>query len=550
MTDLAGGLEREASTSSGHAAVARSAIGFGVLPTVVLVALQAAFVEVIYGPTLRVWFLNDAWVHLDQARRGLWHAVSTSVAYHYIPVASAFKVLVLRIGGLSAPTFQVVALALHVVVGYQVYRLGRRLFGDVLVAIVASLLFLGSAAFHEVTFWPVIGSAYVLAAFFYLLGFGVALDLVEAERPSPGCWWLALWFLLAVFSFPGAVTLPALAAATLVGGRFRAVGDRPARPWTDAAEWRWIGAALLPCAGALVLPALARLHFASVMSTATVFRFDWLRAYWFLRSLHATVRLRASSEILDGPLTLWGRLNIGNGLPLAVWAAVGSGAVLIAWSFVRARRLAVPVLSFWVYLQLGFTVAALLGASRHTYLPSIPGLLLVAYALRSIGERIARPVERPIARASLAAGFLFLAAIALLHGSSRDLRVAAGVWTQASDVSRATAAALSSGLRDRRGPLNVFFVNLPKGFVVQGIGAYPFASSVPEMVRVLFEDAVASGTARHLRGQASPFDQGPAATMGELAALASDPGNRVFLYDSRSGRVELVAGTTPAPATP
>lgn len=500
-----------------------------------LLLVQAALVITLYAPTLRFWFLSDAWALMDQARGSVWHALTTTVAYHYIPVASVLNVAMFRLLKLNATGYQAVAIALHLAVGWRVYRLGVELFRDVPAAVVASLLFLGSAAFYEVTFWPVVGTGYVLAAVFYLQGVDALVRMIDADRVSLAGYRLALWFLLATFTYPGMVTLAPLAVLVLPVARFRGLGARLRRPWRSPAEWLWLARALLPTIAAVALTVIVRGHFASALSQSTFVRVDWVRAYWFLRGLLTVGALRGSPEIADTTLTLGGRLTISTGLPAVVWGCVAVGALLVLRAFVQSSRLAPPLLSSWLFLQILTTAFAILVSSRHVYLASVPAVLLIARALACLGRRVARPIRARIARGCVSLGVLALGGLLLSWGARRDLNVATVVWGEASNVGRETVEAIRSEIWSRQGKVSVILVNMPSGVLRGGIHAPIFTNRTPEMARVVFGESTASVDVRHVRDQVPNVDRwSPEVTGSELRDLASKSQTIVFVYEPES----------------
>jgi hypothetical protein len=508
-----------------------------------VLALQGLFVVGLYWPTLRLELLSDAWALIEQGSHGFRYAVSTTVGWHYTPVITGIRELALSVIGTGAAAWQAATLVLHLAVGYLVYRLGLTLFDDFAIALTASLIFLGSASFYEATFWPMVGCGYPLAAVPFLLGLEVALRMARGDSVPSGRWRLAGWLLIGVLCYPGMVTLLPLAGIALVFGRLR---GKEARAWRDPKQWLWIAKALLPSIATLVVPMLARLHFSKEMASATSFRFDWVRAYWFDRSVLSVLSLRGSEEMLASLVTLGTQLRSGPVLHTFIWGWFLLIVSLLVWSVWRSRSLAWPLLLCWLVLQLGLTTLSLLTSSRHTYLAAIPAALLTAAALRVLGERLGRRLQG--ARAALVrVAPVMLGALVLLLGAQVDLRRALDTADSASDATRQMITAIRGVSPERRGGFTLTLVDMPSIYTRRGVNAYAFTNGLPEMVKIVSgrDDVVVELRCTGPRPINLASGSRPLAA-SELQALASDPGRVVLIFESRNGTVRRLRGADAA----
>jgi hypothetical protein len=512
----------------------------GPRPWLVLVA-QSIFVIVLYGPTLRIQFLSDAWFLLDNARRGLVWAVTTPIGWHYIPVATGFNALVYHVLGTEPAAYQGLMLVLHLGVGHLVYRLGLRWLGEARVAFAASLLFLGSASYYEVSCWPLVANAYALGALFYLMGMSALFDMVESGRTSPRNWHLAGWLALAVFCYPGMITLAPLSALTLAVSRFRRPGRQGiGRPWRDPKEWLWVARAFVPSALTAGLPLLARLRFAATMYSATVPRLDWVRAYSGVHATLSALTLQASG-LPDRLLTLGIPTRSMTLVRPLAWAWVALFAAVVAHAFAKSRNLATPVLWSWLLLQTGLAALSLMVSSRHLYLAAVPAALLLAILLDSAGIRLEGALREIRARRLLRQAPLVLGTLILLAGAYGDLRLAVDAAREATAITTQSIAAVRSALAAAPGTSRVVLVDTP-GIVRRGtISAYVFTNGLQAMVPISIRRPIAVDI-RHTHDRPADAPNGSRRiSSSELRMLAEDPSQRVLFFDAATRQLRDMA---------
>jgi hypothetical protein len=241
------------------------------------------------------------------------------IGYHWQPVAYAFIALVRAVWGENAGAFQWVNLAQLVSVGFLTYALGRRATGDPGVGFVASLLYLGSAAFYEASYWPLAGNMHLLAAQLYLVTLVVAWDVgtgtLAARRPlAPRACALA-----AVLAHPAMATVVPVAGLTLwLVSRERGTLSRRSRRFA-------LGSLALVAAAALGQRALAK-----ALSTAAVPPpgFDRERLYRIAMAIADMAVLRGSTDLghalvglgggFDSPRMSWASRS-GSWCPWSCW---------------------------------------------------------------------------------------------------------------------------------------------------------------------------------------------------------------------------------------
>ena len=503
------------------------------VPWIVLL-VQALFAIALYGPTLQLGLLSDAWVYVEQAEQGPRAALTQVIGWHYIPLMSVANALAWPFLGANASGYQAITIALQVVLAHLGYRLGLLLFGDVAVSLLASLLFLGSAAYYELTFWPAVGHTYVLAAVPFLLGLRTAIGMAGGERPRGAALRLAGWFGAAILSYSGMVTLLPLAAIVLVLGRFLGLAGTPARPWRDPKEWLSVAGDLLPSAAVLVVPVVAKtLFFPAEMAGATYLRFDWLRVYTLDRALAAVFSLRGSSTALNELVTLGSGVRGGPWLKVLVWGWLLLALAVLARATWRSRTLASPLLLSWLLLQLGLTALSIPVASRHTHLSALPAALLSAAALRQAGLFLA---SRWRGGRFLALAPMVLGGLALLAGAWFDLQRALDAGRQATDLVRRGAVEIRAALANHPGPVTLTLVDLPSMTYGGDLGAYAFTNGTDSMVRLVSGRGDVTVDLRrtperrvNVANGSRPLDA------SERRALAADPARIVLVFDPQTG---------------
>jgi hypothetical protein len=465
-------------------------------PTALLVlAGQALFVAALYAPSAGIGLLSDAYYVLGHVSRGLLHSLSWDGSYHYYPVANAFWAVLWKLFGLSALGYQVVSLAQFVGNGWLLYLFGRWLLGDWRVALLGSLLFLGSSAAYEVTCWPVNGNLHNLAATFYLLALGLLWGGVRSSRPALWGWLFGLVTALAVFTYEPTVTLAAVGACQVALLAAADAGE-PVRRWLRRRASllllvRLVGPGVL----AVLAGLLVRAGFVLAGMQATAAPADYpFQLFLLVRAVLAIFTLTGADPLLYrfyslGIPNAWGT-EVSRGL-LWAWTAAMAGLALAAlW---RDRRPAVRGLVAWfsVHLVLLHLVTAVV--SRHFLIPAIPGSLLLALALwhgaRRAAARLPRRGRRPFAggtRAALVWTIAAAAVAALLVHSAIYVRRAVDVHLEATAATRAVREAIAAGRQRRPQARRLLLLNMDAILSRGGLGAFTFDNGLAQMVEFHF----------------------------------------------------------------
>src|SRR4051794_6286954 len=111
------------------------------LPALLLFAL---FTAIVYRRALASGGVGGGRVMLEIGRRGPAAAPFVLLSYHVIPVANLFVAVLWKLFGLHELAYQVLNLLELTLVGWLVARLGRRLFAEARVSLLAGLLFLAN----------------------------------------------------------------------------------------------------------------------------------------------------------------------------------------------------------------------------------------------------------------------------------------------------------------------------------------------------------------------------------------------------------------------
>jgi hypothetical protein len=479
-----------------------------VVAAVVLLA-QAAVVAVLYPSPARSGFVADPWVYLEELRGGLGPMLLHPIGYHWQPVTYAFLALVRAIWGESAPAFQWLNLAQLVSVGFLTYALGRRLTGDAGIGFVAGLLYVGSAAFYEASYWPLSGNSHFLAAQLYLVTLVVAWDAGCGRWPRCGPWLLGGCALAAVLTHPAMATVVPVAAIAY---------------WLVSAEHapraraRWIALGSLAVVAAV---AVGQREIAKALSSAAVPPpgFDRERFDLIAKAIAEMAVMRGSTAV--------GSWLVGPHVGLWIVAPL----VLLALGCVLARGPGFRVLAAFYAIHV-FVVGVAAGMpSRQTSLAQVPVALLVAWGLAALASRVARLAGS--AEAGVVSRQLpVVAALLLVIGAVPDHRVAARLTHQAGDTTRALWREVAQALPPGDPPRVVVLVNAPLLLFEQGIGTPVMRDGAGQIPR--FASPAVAGV--ELRQVPIPsrlphiVDAVPM-TPDELRARVVDPGAVVLVFE-------------------
>jgi hypothetical protein len=486
-----------------------------------VVLAQVALLAVLYPSPARSGFVADPWVYLEQLRGGLWPMLFHPIGYHWQPVAYAFIALVRAVWGENAGAFQWVNLAQLLSIGFLTYALGRRVTGDAGIGFVGSVLYLGSAAFYEASYWPLAGNMHLLAAQLYLVTLVVAWDVGTGRWPRVGPWLLGAGALAAVLAHPAMATVVPVAGLTLW------LVSRERGTLSGRSRWIALGALAVVAAAALGQRAIAK-----ALSTATVPPpgFDRERCYRIAMAIADMAVLRGSADLGHGLVGLGGgfdslRMSWG----IALWILVP--LAVLAYGCRAARTPGFRVLAaFYVLHVFGVGVAAGL-PSRQTSLAQVPVALLVAWGLAALASRLEHLLASPDG-ALVVRQLPIVAALLLVIGAVRDHRLAARLTHQAADTTRALSREVAAAVPPDGAPRAVVLVNAPLLLWERGIGTPVLRDGAGQIPR-LASPAVTSVELRHvaLPRTLPHLTDGLPMSPSELRARVVDPGAVVLVFE-------------------
>ncbi len=455
----------------------------GALPALLFFGLLAA---AIHAGSRRLGFIGDSWTIFLHAAAGWWEALGTPLGYHYIPLASGWTRLLYLFLGDRETLYAIANIVELAVVGWLTFLLGRRLLGQSLPGLLAGSLLVGSAAFPDITYWPLVGTFHCLAVAFAIGAMFAASSLAEENPPRGVSWGFAAALAGACFTYEGTITLlPVAVVWCLVRTAERARVRSLFRLDTAKGLLRRF-APSLPVVAALIL---AKIHFAQATASAIAPGLDFERLHSLAHGLIGIFSLRSSAEVLETllylgttPMSL-GRTRIL--LFLAVALGVG------VWTFLRARRGA-ALLVLWLSIHLAVAVIALPLSPRHRFLPSVPGLLLLSFGFCRAGELLARRLARRPGEvsyalapspASVAIAVPLVLASVLAMSAQGELHRAQELYRRSYDALRLSVEQARGLLLSRNTPTVVTLVNAPAYLVEGGVTAPAVDNAINGIVR-------------------------------------------------------------------
>jgi hypothetical protein len=512
----------------------------------VVAAVIFVFGSAFYWPALRCGVISDGWHLLHIGSRPLRQALSTRLDYHFSPGAHLLDGLLWRAFGMDDDAYQVENLVSLGVLAGALYALTRRIFRDPQVALVALLLYLVNASFHEVPLWPVVGNFQSFAALLYVAGVALAL---RSARP-PRSWGWALGFgacaLAAFFTYePTLSLLPVGVLAALLGERGSQVSAGGSGP---VAAWRRAVPAATAAAGVLAIALLVKAGLSAAGDRAAFLPGDLetvrVRALFLLRAVVAVFTLRAADTLparaLSGALGLRLESAWFGALAAGLLLALLAGAAVLVWRGSGPVRFA----TLWLGVHFLMLAAVTTPESRHNLIAALPAAMLASAALWTLGRALARRRRLPLAAWPHAPAWVPLVALLLLvPGSSRDFARAARLYGEGTAATRELRRLVEERLGEGPALVSVSLVNLPaKVYDDGGLGAYWFINGAHFLVEL-----ATHGEVRHQ--QVSFFHTREPEPGGEfangslrirwrqLARRIRDPSVLVLAYDAEQRTV-------------
>ncbi len=508
------------------------------LPALLLFAL---FTAILYRRAFASGLIGDSWVLLEIGRRGITKAPFVLLSYHFIPVANLFVALLWKLFRLHEAAYQALNLLELAVVAWLAARLGRGLFAEARVGLLAGLLFLANSSFYDVPLWPVVGNFHSLAAMFYL----AALFALRTESPARRNGLFALFTLLGFFTYEPTLSVLAVGALYVFFAPFAGEGTADWRAGLSRVR------ALLPALLGVPAVVLASKIWASRHGSVPFFvphdlQALTIRGFLLVRACLGLFSLRGADPALYAIFSFGSFVPIGGRAFLTLVAAwlLALGA-LAAWLLVKGSP-AVRFLTAWLTLHLLMVAAGIEMVSRHYYLAALPASLLASRALwRGAEGAVAFLVRRSLLPApglptAHAGTFLLLLPLTLLMtGAWTDLDAAAAVHREATAASRAVTALVARCLAADPAP-RIVTVNLPTILVRDGMAAFTFGSGLNEQLRLVFDDRLRKPLYTHTYStgaQGAFAGASQEITFSRLGSLIRQPGNLVLRFDPWSRRV-------------
>ncbi|MEP7013536.1 MAG: hypothetical protein ABJC13_24715 [Acidobacteriota bacterium] len=441
----------------------------GSLPALLFFGLEAG---AIHAGVRRLGFVGDSWAILMHAAPGWRAALGTPLGYHYIPLASGWTRLLYMLLGDHERLYAIVNIGELTVVGWLTFLLGRRLLGKALPGLLAGSLLIGSAAFPDVTYWALVGNFHCLAAIFSIGAIAAAAALAEENPPRGASLGFAAALAGACFTYEGMITLLPVALIWCLVRQAERAGARSlfrvAALQGMLRRFAWS----LPVVAALVL---AKIRFAQATASAITPALDLERLHSLAHGLIGIFTLRSSSEVLETllyigttPMSIeWHRILVFLGLALA----------LGVWTFLRARRGA-ALLVLWLAIHLFVAILALPLSSRHCFLPSIPGLLLLSLGFCQVGEWVSRRVAPAPGTVHMALAIPLVLTSVLILSAQGELHRAQELYRRSFDALRVAVEQARTLLPSRNTPATLTLVNFPAYLVEGGIAVPAFDNAM------------------------------------------------------------------------
>ncbi len=385
MSAPAPGISKEAERSTAtRASLGGRALRPGVLLRVAFVLTFLAYLpslafdfvfddfsQIVMDPWLQSWrslpliFTHDVWGY----------TASHTAANYYRPFFVLWLAIVNHLAGSIPAWYHLGSIFLHLVAGWLVFLLARRLLRDETAAAMAAVVFLLHPGKVEAVVWPS-ASTELLSAIFTFATVLAYMRARDGERLSGR--WLALalvFFVSALLSKETSVLLPAVLLVWELADRDSPWRLRLRRCAIMLASFA-VPAVLYMAWRAHVLrgvfEASPRVNIYRSLLTAP------LATWWYLRQIVWPVKMSPLyPEIVERHF-----LSLRVLLPLVTLLAL---AALVAWG-VRRSRMGITMAA-WFVVTLAPAVAVVLLVQphdRYLYLPSFAVCVLVGWALRKI----------------------------------------------------------------------------------------------------------------------------------------------------------------------
>lgn len=493
--------------------------------------LLAVVATVLLAPLRHGGLVGDDWEHLQLAQRSWASILTEPLSYHFIPIGGALHKAVQGLAGSDGFRWTLSNAAVLLAAAVAVLWLAIRLFRDELSGMLAACLLLGSAAFHEVTFWPTVGVVFSLSGVLFAISLGIGFRLPEQNAPISRSVAFAVAAGAASLTYPGAISV--IPAAVLW---FAARRCRPGRGLRSELRpfVRSFVRAFAPCGLVIGIIAAVRGAFSDHLAPATRIGFDGERLKLLAEGIASVFSLQGSRTVLHAIVT-FGLVPDGGS------ALSGIGAVLFVALILVLAILVVRLLPSTgeAFLAIAFVahftaMAPWVAVSpRHCFLPSLIGLPLAVRLLERGAERVRR---RWLLRhhGSVPVAATLVSALALLAAREPFLQVA-DLWARSGQAYEELARLVGERCVAQPGLRTLVTVDLPT-YLTEGGFTVPFASyNLPRFVSFLHDGLQVERV--RLRPERPGFTWGRGVSpvsLRRVQEMALDSSRLVVRFDARS----------------
>jgi hypothetical protein len=491
-------------------------------------AVLAAVIFLAYWPALRLSFFGDDFYLLNVLSQGpLRMLLPIGDIYHYFPVTLLLIGIPRWLGIGEASVYHFVNILLHSVNAALVYLIAFRLLQSRFHAFGSAVIFSFFFLSYEPVLWPLVGSHYVVSAFFGLLSF-LSFMRYRLSGGKRYLWGFVVLYALSIYTHEIAVPLIGVCIF------YDLTHDGGPRPSLSLRRLGSISKAYAVPAAALALlmgikyfytlrvivsrNAALKLVQSFVSAACFLSPFNNMNAYWVF--------------------SRWGQN------PFFVALAFAVIVLLLGVCFAKVGR-ELRVMLVWSLL---FVLPAILAAElapRYFYIPAVGWSIFWAGVIRAAGARLAgRPLfgagtQLPEPRALLGllvAGLLYgcVALQGYLHASHL-----VGIWGEGSEIIRETVSSTAELIGRHPDKGEVIVVDQPTWYRGDDFFGAPLligSMRLPLAALLKLDRPHVSSVKLH---STNFFDESfPKVSRAELEA-AAEKGALVLQYDPREQRMTL-----------
>lgn len=325
-------------------------------------------VLLLYRTALGFGFNSDAFVLFRAASGTLKGALSWDHSYHYMPLTSLWIWFQHLFFGFHQEIYEWLNLIQHGVMAFLVCRLGLGLGLRGSDAFLTGILFAAAGSSYQVVLWSIVGANYFVSGFFYLLT--LMIFVREAAEGGRACGWkISLLYAMALLSHEQSLSLlPVCFAFSILV--IEAEGPAGLDQLHGVAAWCRSFRRITP----LLLPFVAFVLMKAAMSSQTSVTGFGQDPFGFLMTLFRGILrcfiLRADSNAFPAPST-----------PSTILLLLSGFLFLLALLLLILRPIE-RFLLLWCFGHVLMMQMAIGVSLRHTYLPTVPAVILIVMLLR------------------------------------------------------------------------------------------------------------------------------------------------------------------------